>query len=43
MYKCGRCGKLLELAPEEQIRCPFCGYKVLFRERPKVVRTVKAK
>lgn len=38
MYKCGKCGRLIEPKPDEPTRCPFCGHKVLFKERPGVVR-----
>lgn len=42
MYKCTRCNKMVELATDAPVRCPFCGHKILFKERPKVVKTVKA-
>jgi len=43
MYKCCNCGKLIEPRAEEPIRCPFCGHKILLKERPKVVKKVKAR
>lgn len=42
MYKCGKCGKVVELSREDLIRCPFCGHKILFKERSKVIKKVKA-
>jgi DNA-directed RNA polymerase subunit P len=42
MYRCGNCKKSVKLKPEEPSRCPFCGHKILFKERPKVVKRVKA-
>lgn len=42
MYKCGNCGKSVE--PDEGgVRCPFCGYKILFKERAGAVRQIKAR
>ena len=43
MYKCGSCGRMVELKADEPTRCPFCGYKILFKERSKVVKRVKAR
>ncbi len=43
MYRCGSCGKNVELGSEDPIRCPFCGYKILFKERPGIVKKVKAR
>lgn len=43
MYKCANCGKLIEPQAEEPTRCQFCGHKVLFKERPKVVKRVKVR
>jgi len=43
MYRCGQCGKEVELEPGAPVRCPFCGFKVIFKTRPKVVKKVKAR
>lgn len=43
MYRCGKCGRVIELGPKEQVRCPFCGYKILFKERSRTVKVVKAR
>lgn len=43
MYKCAKCGREVEFDKEDPVRCPFCGYKIFFKERPKVVREVKAR
>ncbi|MDP6459754.1 MAG: DNA-directed RNA polymerase subunit P [Candidatus Hydrothermarchaeota archaeon] len=40
MYRCGKCKKSVKLKSEEPTRCPFCGYKILFKERPKIVKRV---
>lgn len=43
MYKCGNCGKEVALEKDAPIRCPFCGSKILFKERsPQIVKKVKA-
>ncbi len=43
MYICGGCGKGIELGKNELIRCPYCGHKILIKERPAVARAIKAK
>lgn len=45
-YICVNCGakvtsEELELTPE--IKCPFCGYRVLKKGRPPIVKRVKAR
>jgi len=45
-YKCVQCGK--EIAKEQlslmlEIKCPNCGYRVLRKMRPPVVKRVKAR
>lgn len=42
MYKCGNCGRVIE-TDEGVVRCPFCGYKILFKERSGNVREVQAR
>jgi len=42
MYKCGNCGKTVEIG-KGGVRCPFCGYKILFKERSGNVRKLKAR
>ncbi len=43
MYICGSCSREIELGTDELVRCPFCGHKILYKERPKVGRRVKVK
>ncbi|HIQ50287.1 MAG TPA: DNA-directed RNA polymerase subunit P [Nanoarchaeota archaeon] len=41
MYKCLDCGK--SISPEEierKVMCPYCGYRILIKERPKIVKKV---
>jgi len=45
-YICVSCGSKvtseeLELTPE--IKCPFCGYRILKKARPPIVKRVKAR
>jgi DNA-directed RNA polymerase subunit P len=44
MYKCLNCGKNVEvnLKTAKKVICPHCGYRILVKARPKVVRKVKA-
>ncbi len=41
-FKCISCGKVTEKL-EGRIRCPYCGYRIFMRERPKIVKKVKAR
>lgn len=44
MYKCLNCGKTIENEQiKEKVRCPYCGYKVVFKNPPKTVVKVQAK
>jgi DNA-directed RNA polymerase subunit P len=44
MYRCMKCGKDVKVEPKEKrIRCPFCGYKVLIKQRSGVAKTIKAR
>ncbi len=41
MYKCLNCGR--EIDPEsieKKIRCPYCGYRIVIKVRPKTVKKV---
>ncbi|MEM5812467.1 MAG: DNA-directed RNA polymerase subunit P [Candidatus Aenigmatarchaeota archaeon] len=44
MYQCFNCGKEVEinLKTAKKVICPHCGYRILMKPRPKVIRTVKA-
>ncbi|MBN1896183.1 MAG: DNA-directed RNA polymerase subunit P [Candidatus Aenigmarchaeota archaeon] len=44
MYKCLGCGRKIEvdIASATKIICPSCGYRVLEKERPKVVKMVES-
>jgi len=46
LYQCISCGEKLtldQLAMTPEIKCPFCGYRVLKKVRPPVVKRVKAR
>jgi len=42
MYKCIKCGKLIPKI-EEKVICPYCGYRILIKVRPEVVKRVQAR
>ena len=44
VYRCLKCGKTVELDLRyERVRCPYCGYKILVKVRPPVIKRVKAR
>jgi DNA-directed RNA polymerase subunit P len=44
VYRCAKCGRevKLDLATAREVRCPYCGSKILYKPRPRVARRVKA-
>ncbi|MCK4497490.1 MAG: DNA-directed RNA polymerase subunit P [Candidatus Aenigmarchaeota archaeon] len=42
MYKCLNCGRevKIELKTAKKIICPYCGYRILRKTRPNVVKKV---
>jgi len=44
MYKCLNCGKQvnMELKDAKKIICPYCGYRILEKSRPKVVKKIRS-
>lgn len=42
MYKCMKCKKVVSKL-EDKIRCPYCGFRIFVKVRPKVVKRVQAK
>ena len=40
MYKCAKCGK--EIEELYKVRCPYCGYRIIFKERPEFEKSVRA-
>jgi DNA-directed RNA polymerase subunit RPC12/RpoP len=45
MYKCLNCGKDvdIDLDKSKKIQCPYCGYRILEKKRPPVIKRVKAR
>jgi len=45
MYKCLSCGKEVELdlRVSKKVICPFCGYRILKKNRPLVANKVRAR
>lgn len=43
MYRCGKCKDSVELdANTIGLRCPYCGSKVFYKERPTLAKQLKA-
>jgi len=45
-YECINCGSKLtadQLAMTPEIKCPYCGYRILRKVRPPIVKHVKAR
>jgi DNA-directed RNA polymerase subunit RPC12/RpoP len=44
MYTCVNCGKAVEtdLKTAKKVICPFCGYRVIKKSRPPVIKKVRA-
>ena len=39
LYKCGQCKKRVPLDAQNMgIRCPYCGSKIFYKERPPVAK-----
>ncbi|HLC45775.1 MAG TPA: DNA-directed RNA polymerase subunit P [archaeon] len=43
MYICPHCREKVGELPEGRVRCPHCGYRLLFKERPPIVKQLKAR
>lgn len=43
MYRCAQCTKKIEIERGDPVRCPYCGFKIIFKTRPKVVKKVRPK
>lgn len=43
VYKCIMCKKDMDWkAFEENLRCPYCGFRIVMKKRPKIIKRVKA-
>ena len=43
VYRCVKCGAIVKSTELELgIRCPYCRYRVLVKERPPIVKRVRA-
>lgn len=40
-YKCLSCGRKFNELPGGKFRCPYCGYRIIMKCRPEVVRVVR--
>jgi len=41
MYTCQKCSKKIENI-EKFVTCPFCGHKIIVKERPPIAKKIKA-
>ncbi|MBD3155737.1 MAG: DNA-directed RNA polymerase subunit P [Candidatus Aenigmarchaeota archaeon] len=42
VFKCLKCGKEVEKVID-RVRCPFCGYRIFSKKRPKTIKKVQAR
>ncbi|MFH1445242.1 MAG: DNA-directed RNA polymerase subunit P [Nanoarchaeota archaeon] len=44
MYKCQNCGREIDidLSSDKKIQCPFCGFRIIKKMRPPVIKKVLA-
>jgi len=40
-YKCARCKQKVEI--DVNVRCPYCGHRILFKERGSAIKEMKAR
>ncbi len=43
MYRCAKCGTLVDLKGYIEPKCPKCRYRILFKEIPPVKKVIKAR
>ncbi|MCS7093654.1 MAG: DNA-directed RNA polymerase subunit P [Candidatus Aenigmarchaeota archaeon] len=43
MYRCLKCKSLITEFIEGKVMCPHCGYRILIKLRPEVVKRVQAR
>ncbi len=41
-YRCAKCGTEVTNVAEGLVRCPSCGYRILYKTREPISKTVKA-
>ena len=42
MYKCISCGKEVKTKTLAKVQCLYCGYRIIEKTRPKIVKKLKA-
>lgn len=42
VYKCAKCGTEVQNVQEGLVRCPSCGYRILYKKREALAKVVKA-
>ena len=42
MYRCMNCGKQIESLGDKRVKCPYCGFRILLKNRGAVMKEVSA-
>ncbi len=40
-YKCGKCGTEVSSVEEGLVRCPNCGFRIIYKTREPISKTIK--
>ena len=43
MYKCAKCGEKFDKLPEGMIRCPSCAFKIIYKQRGPITKSIQAR
>ena len=43
MYRCGKCKKEIKTLDAKFVRCPYCGWRILYKGRQPVARELETK
>ena len=43
MYKCISCGKEVKVKTLDKVQCPYCGYRIIEKTRPRIVKNLKVR
>jgi len=42
-YTCGDCAEDVTLRPRDAVRCPYCGYRILYKKRTQRLQQYEAR
>ncbi|MFA5763358.1 MAG: DNA-directed RNA polymerase subunit P [archaeon] len=40
-YKCAKCGAEVSSVEEGMVRCPSCGFRIIYKTRDPIAKTIK--